>query len=94
LEQNNTTMNDKTQHIIVGSLAGIATLPLAFLAGFANALAAIFLIATVVFFGKEWYDKIKPQPTGFDKMDLVADYIGLFIGYIVAFIIYSLIKFV
>ena len=85
--------NDKTKHVICGSVAGIATLPLAFLVGFVNAFVAVFLIATVVFFGKEYYDTIKPKPTGFDKRDLISDYMGLFIGYVFSFIIYALIKF-
>lgn len=86
-------MNDKIKHIIVGGVAGIATLPLAFITGFANAFVAVFLLSSVVFFWKEYLDTIKPNPTGFDKVDLVADYMGLFIGYVVAFIIYALIRF-
>lgn len=38
------------------------------------------LIASVIFIGKEVWDKYKPQPTGFDWLDLLADYIGLTIS--------------
>ena len=38
------------------------------------------LIASVIFIGKEVWDKYKPQPTGFDWLDLIADYIGLTIS--------------
>lgn len=38
------------------------------------------LIASVIFIAKEVYDKYKPNPTGFDWLDLVADYIGLTIS--------------
>ena len=85
-------MNDKTKHFIVGSVAGIATLPFSFVVGFTNAVVAVFLIASLIFFSKELYDKIKPLPTGFDKMDLIADYIGLATGYIISYIVYFTIK--
>ena len=38
------------------------------------------LIASVVFIAKEVYDKYKPVPTGFDWLDLLADYSGLIIS--------------
>lgn len=38
------------------------------------------LIASVFFIGKEVWDKYKPNPTGFDWLDLVADYLGLTIS--------------
>ena len=79
-------MNDKTKHVIIGAIFGVLSLPLSLLIGMANSYAAMAVIATFVFFTKEWYDTIKPMPTGFDKMDLVADYLGLAVGFIIAFI--------
>ena len=38
------------------------------------------LIASVIFIAKEVYDKYKPNPTGFDWLDLLADYLGLIIS--------------
>ena len=38
------------------------------------------LIASVVFIAKEVYDKYKPNPTGFDWLDLFFDYLGLTIS--------------
>ena len=38
------------------------------------------LIASVIFIAKEVYDKYKPVPTGFDWLDLLADYLGLIIS--------------
>ena len=35
-----------------------------------------FAIATIIFIGKEIYDIYKPNPTGFDIKDLLADYTG------------------
>ena len=85
-------MNDKTKHVIIGAIFGVLSLPLSLLIGMANSYAAIAVIATFVFIMKEWYDTIKPTPTGFDKMDLVADYIGLFAGFILTFFIWGLIQ--
>lgn len=43
-------------------------------------LLPTILIASVFFIGKEVWDKYKPNPTGFDLLDLLADYIGLTIS--------------
>jgi len=34
----------------------------------------------------------KTKPTGFDKLDLFADYIGLIAGWIISFIVYNSIQ--
>lgn len=43
-------------------------------------LISNFIASSVVFIGKEIYDKYKPNATGFDKVDLFADYLGWGIG--------------
>ena len=85
-------MNDKTKHVIIGAIFGVLSLPLSLLIGMADSTVAMSVIATLVFLTKEWYDTIKPMPTGFDKMDLVADYLGLFAGFILTFFIWGLIQ--
>ena len=85
-------MNDKTKHVIIGAIFGVLSLPLSLLIGMADSTVAMSVIATLVFLTKEWYDPIKPMPTGFDKMDLVADYLGLFAGFILTFFIWGLIQ--
>lgn len=46
------------------------------------------LIASVVFIGKEVWDKYKPNPTGFDWLDLVVDYLGLTILILMIWLIF------
>ena len=45
------------------------------------------LIASVIFIAKEVYDKYKPNPTGFDWLDLAADYSGLTISIFIIWIL-------
>ena len=60
-------MNDKIKHFIIGFILGMSIL----LIGYYS-----IILATVIFIGKEIYDCFKPNPTGFDVMDLLADYLG------------------
>lgn len=59
-------------HFMVGLAFGLPYLILS--------LLHTVLIASIVFIAKEVYDKYKPNPTGFDWLDLLADYIGLTIS--------------
>jgi hypothetical protein len=82
-------MNDKTKHFLVGCAFGMSALGLSYLLPFWWVLVVTFVTSSVVFFGKE----VKDIPTtGFDKMDLLADYAGLIAGYIIAFIAYNAIQ--
>ena len=45
------------------------------------------IFSSIIFIGKEIYDKYKPNPTGFDKLDLFCDYVGWGIGVFIAGII-------
>lgn len=38
------------------------------------------IVAVIVSVGKEIYDKIRPNGTGFDYQDLIADAIGILLG--------------
>ena len=63
---------DLIKHFAVGIVFGVLT-----------AFAWVFaIIATFVFFGKEVFDAYKPKPTGFDWLDILADYLGLITGLI------------
>ena len=64
--------HDLILHFMVGLAFGLLYLILPIL--------HTVLIASVIFIGKEVWDKYKPQPTGFDLLDLLADYIGLTIS--------------
>ena len=66
-------------HFLVGLALGLLYLVLS--------LLFTVLIASVIFIGKEVWDKYKPQPTGFDWLDLLADYIGLTISIFVIWIL-------
>jgi len=85
-------INDKTKHVIVAAIFGTMSLPLSLVIGFRMALVSVFVVSTVAFLGKEYYDTIKPKPTGFDKVDLTADYMGLSAGFIISFIIHTAIQ--
>ena len=85
-------MNDKTKHFIVGLIFGLLTLPISWAVGLIWAYTITFLAANIVFIGKEIWDTYKPIPTGFDKMDLLADYGGLFAGYCLTFFMWGLIQ--
>lgn len=84
-------MTDKQKHFSVGFLFAVLIAPLTHFFDFNAVVGWDFAISTVVFFGKEAYDKYKPQPTGFDKVDLFCDYLGWFGGCIFAFWIVGLI---
>jgi len=83
--------NDKQKHITVGRLIGIVTLPVAFIPnmGFWWALLLTFIFGSLIFVGKEIVDKYKPQPTGFDRIDLAADYIGYAQAVVVSYLLYQ-----
>lgn len=85
-------MNDKTKHTLVGFAFGLSALPITIVLNLIWGLTLSFSLATVVFIGKEIYDKYKPRPTGFDKVYISADYQGLFAGWFVAFFVFGLIK--
>ena len=71
---------DLKLHFMVGSALGLLYLILP--------LLNTVLIASVVFIAKEVYDKYKPNPTGFDWLDLLADYIGLTISIFTIWLIF------
>lgn len=66
--------SDKIKHFIGGCILGAATC-------ITNQNIIGLSISSTLFISKEVIDKYKPNPTGFDKMDLLADYIGFFVGY-------------
>ena len=72
--------NDKQKHLIVGAIMGFLYSPVVFLWDINAAIISNFIASSVVFIGKEIYDKYKPNATGFDKVDLFADYLGWGIG--------------
>ena len=77
--------NDKLLHLVVGFLFGAAT--------YASQMWGLgLLISTLVFVGKEVFDKYKPHPTGFDKADLFVDYLGFGLGFGSAGFVHGIIK--
>ena len=76
---------DKVLHLIVGAIFGVAT----YLSGH---WMLGFVIATIIFVLKEVYDMYKPNPTGFDTLDLTADYIGLLAGFWAAGMLHGIIS--
>jgi VanZ family protein len=71
---------DKILHILVGISFGlIFPLVLPFYMS--------FIVSSVIFILKEVYDIFKPKPSGFDLQDLIVDYVGLIIGFVLLFII-------
>ncbi len=71
---------DYILHFMVGLAFGLLYLILS--------LLHTVLIASVVFIGKEVWDKYKPNPTGFDWLDLIADYLGLTISILTIWLIF------
>ena len=70
---------DKIYHFVIGAIFGIFTIWLP--------VVVVLIAATFVFFNKEIYDKYKPQPTGFDWWDILADYVGLTVTTIIILLI-------
>lgn len=72
--------NDKQKHLLVGFALGFLYFPFVFVWGVNEALIANLIASSLIFIGKEVYDKYKPNATGFDKVDLFADYLGWGVG--------------
>ena len=70
---------DKIYHFVVGAIFGIFTIWLP--------IVAVLIAATFVFFNKEIYDCYKPQPTGFDWWDILADYVGFTVSTLIILLI-------
>ena len=70
---------DKIYHFVIGAIFGIFTIWLP--------VVAVLIAATFVFFNKEIYDKYKPQPTGFDWWDILADYVGFTVSTLIILLI-------
>jgi len=85
-------MNDKTKHVIVGLLVGLTALPISYFCGLWWALLITLVLGTIIFVWKEINDKYKPNPTGFDKADLQADFLGWIGGAILSFFIHGIIQ--
>ena len=81
-------MNDKTKHLLVGLLVGLAALPISYFFGLWWALLITLVFGTIIFVAKEINDVYKQNPTGFDKADLQADFYGWIAGAILSFIAY------
>ena len=73
-------LNDKQKHMIVGAIMGFLYFPAVFLWDINAAIISNFIVSSMMFIGKEIYDKYKPNATGFDKVDLFADYLGWCVG--------------
>ena len=73
-------LNDKQKHLLVGFVCGVLYFPVVFLWDINSAIISNMIASSVLFIGKEIYDKYKQNPTGFDKVDLFADYLGWGIG--------------
>ena len=73
-------LNDKQKHLLVGFVCGLLYFPLVFIWDINAVIISNFVGSSVLFIGKEVYDKYKPTPTGFDKVDLLADYLGWGVG--------------
>ena len=69
---------DKLLHGLVGLAFGLLYAYIGFWS---------LIFGTIVFFNKEIYDKYKPNPTGFDWLDIAADYTGLLIGLLITLIV-------
>ena len=70
---------DKIKHVAVGAVFGLLTIWIP--------IIWVLIFATIVFVNKEIYDCYKPQPTGFDWWDILADYIGFAVGLSIAILI-------
>ena len=73
-------LSDKQKHLLVGFVCGVLYSPVVFLWDINSAIISNLIASSALFIGKEFYDKYKPNPTGFDKVDLFADYLGWGIG--------------
>ena len=69
-------LNDKQKHLLVGFVCGALYSPVVFLWEINSAIISNLVASSALFIGKEFYDKYKPNPTGFDRVDLFADYLG------------------
>ena len=71
---------DKQKHLIVGFICGFMYSPFVSFYDINWVIGINLLLSSMMFIGKEVYDKYKPNPTGFDKVDLFADYLGWGVG--------------
>lgn len=72
--------HDKLAHLIGGFILSLVYLPLIIFFAPELAVGISLLFCSILFFGKEFFDKYKPNPTGFDTIDIFAGFIGWGIG--------------
>ena len=85
-------MNDKIKHLTAGFLLAQLFTPLTFMLPIGWSLLITFILATLVFVGKEIFDIYKPIPTGFDWYDIYSDYLGFSLGLFISSIIFIFIN--
>ncbi len=73
-------LTDKQKHLVVGFILGFLYFPIVFIWDINEAIISNFIASTIIFISKEIYDKYKPNATGFDSVDMFADYLGWGVG--------------
>jgi len=81
-------MTDKLKHFLAGAFFGALAFPLSFFIAIDTAILVSLIVGSIVFVGKEVFDKYKEQPTGFDANDLFFDYFGWLIGVLFGVILF------
>lgn len=73
-------MTDKLKHFLAGVFFGALAFPLSFFIAIDTAILVSLIVGSIVFIGKEIFDKYKNNPTGFDLNDLFFDFFGWLVG--------------
>lgn len=74
------SLPDKKKHLIVGFVFGFTFFPISLILDINISFFINLIISSLVFILKEIYDKYKKKSTGFDFIDLFADYLGWCVG--------------
>lgn len=77
---NELPQTDKRRHLAVNLIIVI------FLGGLVNPIIGV-IVAVLLSIGKEVYDEYRPNGTGWDWNDLVADLIGILLGLFAIFVL-------
>ena len=83
--------NSIAAHLIGAAFIGLILSVLYFFMNDCLVIGISFLVITILSCIKEWTDCIKPNPTGWDWMDILYNYLGWICGSVIGYVLFIII---